>query len=59
LVLELKYRGVPPAAFRQLVELFALTPRGASKYRTGLLTLRGESAPPLIVPGLATQAFYA
>jgi hypothetical protein len=58
LVLELKYRGAPPAAFRQLVELFALTPRSTSKYRAGLSAVRGES-PPLIIPGLATQAFYA
>ena len=39
LILELKYRGAPPAIFRQLVEEFALTPQMASKYRLGVVAL--------------------
>lgn len=33
MILEVKYRSHIPAAFKQLVELFRLTPRPASKYR--------------------------
>ena len=35
-ILELKYRGTPPALFKRLVEEFSLTPDTASKYRLGL-----------------------
>jgi len=37
-ILELKYRGAAPAAFKRLVEEFALVPQTASKYRMGMLT---------------------
>ena len=39
MILELKYRGVAPAVFRQLVETFALQPRRASKYRVAAAAL--------------------
>ena len=38
-ILELKYRVAPPAAMRQLVEEFTLSPRRISKYRLGVLAL--------------------
>ena len=54
MILELKYRGVVPAVFRQLVDEFALQPRRASKYRSaadalGLVTITtaGEASQPL------------
>ena len=38
-ILELKYRGGLPAAFRRLVERFRLQPTTASKYRLGMAVL--------------------
>jgi hypothetical protein len=38
-ILELKYRGAPPAVFRHLVEELALNPQVASKYRMGVAAL--------------------
>ncbi len=58
LILELKYRGVPPAIFRQLVEEFALDPQTASKYRLGVVAL-GLAPPYPDVPGARTEALYA
>lgn len=58
LILELKYRGVPPAIFRQLVEEFALTPRAASKYRLGMVAL-GQVVPEEIMTVTGTDPFYA
>ncbi len=58
LILELKYRGLPPAIFRQLVEDFALTPQTASKYRLGVVAL-GLAAVHQDVPGAGTEALYA
>ena len=46
LILELKYRGAPPAIFRQLVEEFALAPKTASKYRLGVVA-SGQPVPKL------------
>ena len=57
-ILELKYRGAPPAIFRQLVEEFALTPQAASKYRLGVVAL-GQAVAHQIAPGVRTAAFYA
>jgi hypothetical protein len=47
LILELKYRGAPPALFRQLAEEFALTPGAASKYRLGVVA-SGLAVPRLL-----------
>lgn len=47
LILELKFRGTPPALFRRLVEEFALTPAPASKYRLGLAA-SGQAVPRLL-----------
>jgi hypothetical protein len=58
LILELKYRGVPPAIFRQLVEEFALAPQAASKYRLGVAAL-GYAVSHQHVPGDRTEAFHA
>lgn len=58
LILELKYRGLPPAIFRQLVEDFALSPQTASKYRLGVVAL-GLAAVHQDVPGAGTEALYA
>ena len=43
-ILELKYRNHPPAAFKRLIESFALTATTASKYRLGMAAL-GHGAP--------------
>ncbi len=58
LILELKYRGAPPAIFRQLVEEFALTPQSASKYRLGVVA-SGQAVPTQAAPGSGTDALYA
>ena len=58
LILELKYRGAPPAIFRQLVEEFALTPQAASKYRLGMVAL-GQVVAEEIMAGTGTDSFYA
>jgi VTC domain len=58
LILELKYRGAPPAIFRQLVEEFALTPQTASKYRLGLVAV-GQVVAEEIRTGTGTDSFYA
>ena len=58
LILELKYRGAPPAIFRQLVEEFALTPQAASKYRLGMVAL-GQVVAEEIMTGTGTDSFYA
>ena len=59
LILELKYRGAPPAIFRQLVEEFALTPQAASKYRLGMVAL-GQAVPEAAHDqATGTDAFYA
>ena len=58
LILELKYRGAPPAIFRQLVEEFALTPQAASKYRLGMVAL-GQAVPEEIMTVTGTDPFYA
>ena len=58
LILELKYRGAPPAIFRQLVEEFALTPQTASKYRLGVVAL-GLARSHQDVPVAGTEALYA
>jgi hypothetical protein len=39
IILELKYSGVFPRIFRDLVDEFHLTPRPASKYRFAVQTL--------------------
>jgi hypothetical protein len=39
MILELKYAGVLPRVFRDLVDEFRLTPRPASKYRFAVQTL--------------------
>jgi hypothetical protein len=39
LVLELKYTGLMPPLFRQLVQTFELVPRSTSKYRLGVAAL--------------------
>jgi len=44
-ILELKFRGYMPAAFRQLVEEFRLVPGAASKYRMAADTLGLVAAP--------------
>jgi hypothetical protein len=46
MILELKYRGVLPAVFKQLVEEFALQPQRSSKYRVAAhaLGLAGPDA---------------
>jgi len=46
MILELKYRDVVPAVFRQLIEEFRLTPRRSSKYRVAVSTLGLVAAPP-------------
>lgn len=46
MILELKYRGLVPAVFRQLVGEFQLAPRRASKYRVAAHTLGLVAAPP-------------
>jgi len=58
LILELKYRGTPPAIFRQLVEEFALAPQAASKYRLGMIA-SGQAVPTQVAPGAETEAYYA
>ncbi len=58
LILELKYRGAPPAIFRQLVEEFALTPQAASKYRLGMVAL-GQVVAEEIMTVTGTDPFYA
>jgi hypothetical protein len=58
LILELKYRGTPPAIFRQLVEEFALSPQATSKYRLGVGAL-GQTVATQVAPGSGTEAFYA
>ena len=47
-VLELKYRGMLPAVFKQLVEEFTLTPQPVSKYRSTVdaLDLTSEGTTP-------------
>jgi hypothetical protein len=39
IILELKYSGVFPRLFKDLVDEFQLTPRPASKYRFAVQTL--------------------
>lgn len=46
MVLELKFRGLVPTVFRQLVDEFRLTPRRSSKYRVAAQTLGLAAAPP-------------
>jgi VTC domain len=58
LILELKYRGAPPAIFRQLVEAFALVPQTASKYRMGVVAL-GLAQPYPVAARSRIEAFYA
>jgi hypothetical protein len=58
LILELKYRGAPPALFRQLVEELALTPQAVSKYRLGVVALGQVMAEPIRNP-TGTDSFYA
>ena len=58
LILELKYRGAPPAIFRQLVEEFALVPQTASKYRLGVVAL-GLALPYPVAARSRIAAFYA
>ena len=58
LILELKYRGAPPAIFKQLVDEFALTPQIASKYRLGLVAIGGAVPTPL-AGGARSEASYA
>ena len=43
-ILELKYRNHPPAAFKRLIESFALTATTASKYRLGMAALGHAAA---------------
>jgi len=38
-ILELKFGGDMPSAFKQLVEAFALEPRAVSKYRSSMSVL--------------------
>lgn len=57
LILELKFRGAPPALFRRLVGEFALTPAVASKYRIGLAA-SGQAVPRLL-GGVPSAAIYA
>jgi hypothetical protein len=47
MILELKFRGAPPAIFRQLVEEFALTAGSTSKYRLGVVA-SGQAVPRLL-----------
>jgi hypothetical protein len=58
LILELKFRGTPPALFRQLVEEFALSPQATSKYRLGVAAL-GQVTAQHALPPTGTEAFYA
>jgi VTC domain len=58
-ILELKYRGAPPAIFRRLVEEFALNPQVASKYRLGMTALQGLDARIGGTTISSAQAFYA
>lgn len=58
LILELKYRGAPPAIFRQLVEEFALVPQSASKYRLGVVAL-GLAQPYPVAAQSRIAAFHA
>jgi hypothetical protein len=58
LVLELKFRGAPPALFRQLVEECALTQTTASKYRLGVLAI-GHATPRFLDARTTTAAAYA
>jgi hypothetical protein len=58
LILELKFRGTPPAIFRHLVEELALSPQATSKYRLGVAAL-GQVAAPQALPPTGTEAFYA
>jgi hypothetical protein len=58
LILELKYRGVLPAIFRQLVAEFALAPQMASKYRLGVIAI-GQAVSTQVAPGAGTEAFHA
>ena len=52
-ILELKYRGAAPVAFKQLVEQFGLVPQTASKYRMGM---QAALPPP---PGQPTPLYRA
>jgi hypothetical protein len=60
-ILELKYRGAAPAAFKRLVEEFALVPRTASKYRMGMLAALSSSpvAPSRLAPLYQPAEFHA
>jgi len=58
LILELKFRGAPPALFRRLVEEFALTPASASKYRLGVVA-SGQAVPTLLKAAVPSAATYA
>lgn len=46
-IIEMKFRGVMPVVFKQIVEEFALTPDRVSKYRLGIQAVR---------PGVAAAA---
>ena len=46
LILELKFRGYLPAAFKRLIEEFALSPSPASKYRYGMAAIGHTVADP-------------
>ena len=60
-ILELKYRGAAPAAFKRLVEEFALVPQAASKYRIGMLATLSSSpvAPGRLAPLYQPAQFHA
>jgi hypothetical protein len=57
-ILELKFRGAAPAAFKRLVEEFALVPQAASKYRMGMLTSMPEP-PGRLAPLYRPTEFHA
>ena len=54
-VLELKYRGILPALFRELVEQFTLDEHPFSKYRAALPVLGLVEAVPVSVAGAGTH----
>ena len=56
MVLELKCRGVLPALFKQLLEMFALAPTTGSKYRLGMAALGHRVPQPVPVSPPAGSA---
>jgi hypothetical protein len=58
-ILELKFRGRPPAAFRRLLEEFALAPQTASKYRLGMTALGHAPVVPATVRPDGAGVSYA